>query len=390
MEKLANLFHHNHHDSHSHEQQGKHNGKNGNKTPPEFQSNPVDATKIPCGAGVLDLCLLGKDQVGVCTYAKKEIEVYDMKRTKVIGLSATGFPQYLDKTNVGLVFTDLDTNSIFQATYSPSMPNEDKKDVEMVPKKKEKGDLKKKTGSSKSSEKDMKTGKKQTKEKTKVKEDEKMEVDAEDDAPEKGGKSNDDSETTGLNANKRDIKAESLVATGDWIPRGIHSTKNGDIIVCLWNGLRNEKSHGKVVKYSKAGKVVKEFDTHNHKPFFSCPMYITESKHEDICVSDWKRKSVIVVTQSSSKKFEYEGHKDQNDEEKQFDPRGLCVDSFNHIIVADYWYHRLHIIDDRGHFLRYIVYDNIRGPTGLCIDENNTLYVGELGGKCVSVTKYLK
>ena len=57
---------------------------------PEFQSNPVAATKIPCGAGVLDLCLLWKDQVDVCTYANKEIEVCDMKETKVIELNATG------------------------------------------------------------------------------------------------------------------------------------------------------------------------------------------------------------------------------------------------------------------------------------------------------------
>ena len=92
--------------------------------------------------------MLWKDQVDVCTYANKEIEVYDMKETKVIELNATGLWQYLDQTNVGMVFAYLDNNSVFKTAYPSSTQNENKKDIEMVPKKREKSKLKKKTQSS--------------------------------------------------------------------------------------------------------------------------------------------------------------------------------------------------------------------------------------------------
>ena len=69
-----------------------------------------------------------------------------MKRTKVIELNATGLSQYLDQTNVGVVFAYLDNNSVFKTASSTQ--NENKKDIEMVPKKREKSKLKKKTQSS--------------------------------------------------------------------------------------------------------------------------------------------------------------------------------------------------------------------------------------------------
>lgn len=58
--------------------------------------------------------------------------------------------------------------------------------------------------------------------------------------------------------------------------------------------------------------------------------------------------------------------------------------------MVDYWYYCFYVLDDNGYFLWYFVYDNIRGLIGMCIDENNILYVGELGGKSVNVIKYLK
>ena len=75
-----------------------------------------------------------------------------MKETKVIELNATGLWQYLDQTNVDMVFAYLDNNSVFKTAYPSSTQNENKKDIEMVPKKREKSKLKKKTQSSRQSE----------------------------------------------------------------------------------------------------------------------------------------------------------------------------------------------------------------------------------------------
>lgn len=69
MEKIANFFHQGHHDSNS--QENFSHNHHGNHKSPEFQSNPIPPTKIACEDGVLDVCLLGKDTLGVCSYLKK-------------------------------------------------------------------------------------------------------------------------------------------------------------------------------------------------------------------------------------------------------------------------------------------------------------------------------
>ena len=66
-----------------------------------------------------------------------------MKGTKVIELIVTGLSQYLDQTNVGMVFAYLDYNSVFKTALLSSTLNENKKDIEMVSKRKEKSKRKK-------------------------------------------------------------------------------------------------------------------------------------------------------------------------------------------------------------------------------------------------------
>lgn len=55
------------------------------------------------------------------------------------------------------------------------------------------------------------------------------------------------------------------------------------------------------------GKELKEFDSYNYRVFFVCFMYVMENGFGDICVLDWNKKSVVVVSKLSFKKFEYEG-----------------------------------------------------------------------------------
>lgn len=58
------------------------------------------------------------------------------------------------------------------------------------------------------------------------------------------------------------------------------------------------------------GKVLKEFDSYNYRVFFVCFMYVMENGFGDICVLDWNKKCVVVVSKLSFKKFEYEGYKE--------------------------------------------------------------------------------
>jgi hypothetical protein len=375
MERIANYLFPHGSNSHGHHENPKFT---------EFLGNPMSLSKIPCGNGVLDICLVGKDKVGVCSYLKKELNVYDISGTHLDSLPCTGNPQYLSRNDGIIVYTELDGNNVFKTEYTPKI--KDVKDVEMESEKGNSEESKNKNSNptySTESEKHSKASKIQSEGNAKENLEEKMEVDDQKKKTRRGRKVKE-------GTTERNKKASNILIKEEWIPRGIHCTESGEMIICLWNGLRGEKSRGKVVKYCKDGKLLNKYESHRHKSLYARPMYVTESDHGDICVSDWEMKSVIVVNQSGAKKFQYEGRKMQNDEELEFDPRGLCTDSYNNIIIADYWSHRLHVLDKNGHFIRFLLEESTRGPTGICIDENNLLYICELGGESINVIKYLK
>lgn len=68
----------------------------------------------------------------------------------------------------------------------------------------------------------------------------------------------------------------------------------------------------------------------------------------------------------------------------------LCYHSGSQsgILTADRDKHCIHIFDQNGKFLRYIDYCNLKGYFGLCVDNNDSLFVDE--SRNVNKTKYLK
>nr|XP_022342725.1 uncharacterized protein LOC111136274 [Crassostrea virginica] len=177
-----------------------------------------------------------------------------------------------------------------------------------------------------------------------------------------------------------DQKITEFTKTGDWEPLSVHSSRiNGDILV----GMIKDRE-AKITRYSKAGKEIQS--DNQGQGLYSDPHYITENINGDICTLDWNKRSVVVVNKSGQHRFSYTG------QGSGFCPFGICTDVLGHILVCDYASESVHLLDQDGGFLSNILspQQGITYPCGVCVDEENNLYVGQLYTNTVTVYKYLQ
>lgn len=75
----------------------------------------------------------------------------------------------------------------------------------------------------------------------------------------------------------------------------------------------------------------------------------------------------------------------------RFTLRDVCCDSVGHILVADIDNRLIHLLDEDGHFICYILTkaDNLSYPHGLCVDKEDRLWVAERFSKKIKVFQYL-
>nr|XP_022312757.1 protein PML-like [Crassostrea virginica] len=177
-----------------------------------------------------------------------------------------------------------------------------------------------------------------------------------------------------------DRKITEFIKTEDWRPLSVHSSRiNGDILV----GIRK----GKVTRYSDAGKEIQNIQRDNQgKELYEYPSYITENINGDICTSDFNNRAVVVVNKSGKHRFSYTG------QGSVFLPWGICTDVLGHILVCDSVSETVHLLDQDGGFLSVILsqQQGIKRPCGVCVDDENNLYVGQLATNTVTVYKYLQ
>nr|XP_022297068.1 uncharacterized protein LOC111106626 [Crassostrea virginica] len=180
-----------------------------------------------------------------------------------------------------------------------------------------------------------------------------------------------------------DRKITEFIKTGDWIPISIHSSRiNGDILV----GMRKDKE-AKITRYNKAGKEVQNIQRDNQgRGLYSYPHYITENINGDICASEIHNDKVVVVNKYGQHRFSYTGKR------SEIYPWGICTDVLGHILVCDSLKNTVHLLNQDGGFLSVILssQQGITSPRGVCVDEENNLYVGQYLTNTVTVYKYLQ
>eukprot|EP00105_Crassostrea_gigas_P043784 XP_019927932.1 PREDICTED: tripartite motif-containing protein 2 [Crassostrea gigas] len=183
-------------------------------------------------------------------------------------------------------------------------------------------------------------------------------------------------------------QTEELIRLQGWGPCKLCATSSGDLLVTLCS---NDESEYKVVRYSGSKeKQSIQFDDEGN-PLYSrnkTIKYITGNRNNDICVADYGAGAVVVVNQGGKFRWRYTGHPSVT-KNKKYIPWGITADSQSRILTADRNNHCIHILDQNGHFLRYIDNCDLEDPYGLCVDNNDNMFVCEFNKGIIKKIKYL-
>lgn len=170
---------------------------------------------------------------------------------------------------------------------------------------------------------------------------------------------------------------QEVIRLYDWTPLNVCSASSDDLLVTMFS---NKGNQTKLVRYS--GSTIKQsiqFDERGNSLYSSDGMFnnthISENRNLDICVADSYGCVVVVVNQDGKLQFVYSGP--PSAARGSFHPVGLTTDSHGRILTADYYSECIHIIDQNGQFICYIDYCDLHGPLGICVDNNDNLFVAE-------------
>ena len=156
-----------------------------------------------------------------------------------------------------------------------------------------------------------------------------------------------------------------------WIPLSVCCSSSGDILAIMTKMFHNDFLGSSVFRYTDFKKKQCIASCYSGGYFKS----ITENRNLDICVSDNEDRAVVVVTADGKFRFRYTGI--PSTAKESFVPIAIATDSQANILKADWYNHRIDILDKDGHFLRYIENCDLEYPRGLCVDSKDNIFVAE-------------
>ncbi|XP_078320177.1 uncharacterized protein LOC111115191 [Crassostrea virginica] len=189
-----------------------------------------------------------------------------------------------------------------------------------------------------------------------------------------------------VNIAKED-KIQQLVRLEEWRPQSVCHSSSGDMLVIMTS---DDIKETKLVRFSGSKeKQTIQWDD-RRQPIFSSgdQMYICENRNLDICVVDCGAHVVLAVNAEGKLRFRYTGHLSST--KGWFCPAGITTDSLGKILTSDSDNDCIHILDEDGTFLRYIDSCDLQGPQGLCMDSKDHVFVADSKSGTVKKIQYYK
>lgn len=143
-----------------------------------------------------------------------------------------------------------------------------------------------------------------------------------------------------------------------------------------------------VTRYNKTGEKIQtiQYDKTGQE-MYRHPLYITENNNGDVVVSD-NKEAVVVTDSGGNYRFTYTGHPSGS----ELSARGVCTDSLSNILIVDTKTKTVHMINQNGHFLGYLLKDSqeIENISCLCYDGTaSRLWVGSRTNNNVTVYRHI-